>query len=153
MRKLSKLTTVAAGSVAAVALSGIAFAYWSATGSGAGTAGSDTTVPVTVNQTSTITTLAPGLPAASLAGHFDNPNAGPVYISGVTVAIDSVTPVGGGTCDASDYTITQPAAVNAEVPSGTAKGSWSGGGIAFNNKATNQDGCKGATVTLAYTAS
>ncbi len=41
--------------------------------------------------------------------------------------------------------------VDAEVPAGTSQGSWSGATIKFNNKATNQDACKGATVNLAYT--
>jgi hypothetical protein len=43
--------------------------------------------------------------------------------------------------------------VNAEVASGNAKGSWTGATIKFNNKASNQDQCKGATVNLAYTIS
>ena len=41
-------------------------------------------------------------------------------------------------------------AVNAEVPAGTGQGQFTGATIQFNNKATNQDGCKGATVNLAY---
>ena len=40
--------------------------------------------------------------------------------------------------------------VNAEVAAGTAKGSFTGATIRFNDKATNQDACKGATVGLAY---
>ena len=42
--------------------------------------------------------------------------------------------------------------VSAEVPAGTVQGAWTGATIKFNNKsAVNQDACKGATVTLAYT--
>jgi hypothetical protein len=52
-------------------------------------------------------------------------------------------------CDASDYTIGGSAVINAEVPTG-ALGAWTGLTIAFNNKGTNQDQCKGATVAIAY---
>ena len=38
--------------------------------------------------------------------------------------------------------------VGAEVAAGSAKGAWTGATIKFNNKATNQDQCKGATVNL-----
>jgi hypothetical protein len=56
-------------------------------------------------------------------------------------------------CTASDYTIGGSAPVGAQVPAGTDVASWSGLTIAFNNKATtNQDACKGATVTITYTS-
>jgi len=44
--------------------------------------------------------------------------------------------------------------VAAEVPAGTAQGSWTGATIQFkNDPAVNQDACKGATVNLAYAIS
>jgi hypothetical protein len=56
-----------------------------------------------------------------------------------------------GTCDATDFTLANAAmTVNAEVPVGSGQGSWTGATIKFNNKATDQDACKGATVSLAY---
>jgi len=56
-------------------------------------------------------------------------------------------------CDATDYTLAGAAmAKNAEVPADDT-GTWTGATIKFNNKATNQDACKGATVNLAYTVS
>jgi hypothetical protein len=161
MRRFPK-KTIAALAVAAVVVTGAgaAYAYWSTTGSGAGTASASTTSPVTEVQTSTISTLAPGVAAQPLAGTFTNPNTGPVYVTAVTVAIGSVTKAVGapaGTCDATDFTITYTSGttmpVGAEIPTGTAKGAWSGAQIAFNDKATNQDGCKLATVNLVYTSS
>lgn len=154
MRKYSK-RTLAAATVGAVAVSGVALAYWTSGGSGTGTAATGDVLPVTVTQTSTISGLAPGLAAVTLSGNFDNPNAGPVHVSGVTATVSSVTLAAGavGSCDATDYTVGGTAPVNAEVASGTAKGAWTGLTLAFNNKATNQDGCKGATVTLTYAAS
>jgi hypothetical protein len=135
-----------------------AFAYWTQGGTGTGSASTGNTVNITVKQTSTITGLAPGLAAQTLSGNFDNPNSGPVYVTSVTASISGVTKAVGapaGTCDASDYTLAGATmAVGAEVPSGTAKGAWTGATLAFNNKAaSNQDACKGATVSLSYTAS
>jgi hypothetical protein len=157
MRKLSKMTTIAAGTVGAVAVSGIAFAYWTSTGSGTGSAGSGTTSPVTVNQTSTITTLAPGVAPVTLSGTFDNPNAATVRVGTVSVSVASVTKATGapaGTCDSSDYVVTDATPTNAEIASGNGVGSWTGATIGFNNKAAvSQDACKGATVNLAYSVS
>ncbi len=135
---------------------GTAYAYWTAGGSGTGTATTVTSSAVTVVQTSTVSNLQPGAAAQTLTGTFNNPNTGPVYVATVTASIDSVTKAVGapaGTCDATDYTLSNATmTVAAEVPAGNAQGSWTGATIAFNNKAaTNQDACKGATVSLAYT--
>jgi hypothetical protein len=135
---------------------GIAFAYWSAGGSGTGSASAGTTVAITANQTSTVTGMAPGDSAQTLSGDFDNPNSGPVYVTSVVASISSVDKAVGapaGTCDATDFTLANATmTVDAEVASGTGVGSWTGATIQFNDKAgTNQDACKGATVNLAYT--
>ena len=47
------------------------------------------TTGITVNQTSAVTGLYPGGPAAPLSGNFDNPNAGAVHVGTVTVSIAS----------------------------------------------------------------
>jgi Camelysin metallo-endopeptidase len=134
---------------------GIAFAYWSAGGSGTGSATTGTTVPITANQTSSVTNMRPGDSAQTLSGTFTNTNTGPVYVTSVVASISSVDKAVGapaGTCDATDYTLANATmTVNAEVASGTGVGAWTGATIKFNDKAaTNQDGCKGATVNLAY---
>jgi hypothetical protein len=161
MRRLPKKTVaVLVAAAAVVAGTGAAYAYWSAGGSGSGSASASTTSPVTVVQTSTITTLAPGVTPVALAGKFTNPNSGPVYVATVTASIASVTKAIGapaGTCDATDFAITYTTGtsmpVNAEIAVGTNQGTWAGAQIAFNDKtSTNQDACKLATVTLAYTA-
>jgi hypothetical protein len=143
---------------ALVLAGGAAFAYWTQGGTGTGSASTGTTTAVTVKQTGgAISGLAPGVAAQTLSGNFDNPNGGPVYVATVTASISSVVKASGaaaGTCDSTDYTLTGAAmTVGAQVPAGNAQGSWTGATLAFNNKATNQDACKGATVNLAYTAS
>jgi hypothetical protein len=57
-----------------------------------------------------------------------------------------------GTCDATDFTLSPTTAtVNAEIAAGNNVGAWTGPAIHFNDKVTNQDACKGATVNLGYT--
>ncbi len=145
-----KLIVVAVVSAALLAAGGGTYAYWTSVGSGSSTASTGTVVAVTVNQTTTVAGLAPGLAAQSLSGNFDNPNAGPVYIAAVTAVVTGTDKAG---CTATDYTIAGTATVGAQVAAGSGVGSWSGLTIQFNNKGTNQDACKGAVVAIAYTAS
>lgn len=130
---------------------GAAFAYWTTTGAGTGSASTGTNAAVVVNQTSTVSGLAPGLAAQSLSGDFDNANAGPVYVAAVTATVTGTDKVG---CDSTDYTIAGSATVNAQVPAGNGVGAWTGLTIQFNNKTgANQDACKNAVVDIAYSAS
>jgi hypothetical protein len=151
-----RVVPVAIALVALLMFSGVAYAYWSAGGSGTGTAQAAAgTSNLTVKQTTVLTGMYPGDSAQTISGNFDNPNPGPVYVTTVTASIGSVTKAGGapaGTCDATDFTLgSATATVNAEIPAGLAKGAWTGPTIKFNDKgAANQDACKGATVNLTY---
>ena len=151
-----RFTAIAIGTAVLLAIGGGAYAYWTLSGSGTGSATTGTVAgSITVNQTSVITDLRPGGAPQTLIGNFNNTDTGPVFVTSVTVSIDSVvTSPPGGSCDATDYTLTGATmAVGAEVPTGTGVGAWTGATIAFNNKAAvNQDDCQGATVNLAYTA-
>ena len=158
MRKPTKKSAaIMVAAVTVVAAGGAAFAYWTAGGSGTGSATAAGSSNVTVVQTSTVTAMQPGDSAQSLSGNFNNPNTGPAYVGTVTASIASVTKAGSapaGTCDETDYTLANPGmTVNAEVPAGNGVGTWSGATIKFNNKASNQNQCKGATVNLTYTVS
>lgn len=154
LTRTKKLTALTA---ALVLLGGAAaFAYWTAGGSGTGSASTGTTYAITVNQTSEVTAMGPGVAAQPLSGNFDNANDGPVYVANVTAAIGTITG-GGPSCEATDYTLTNPVSdVGAEVPVGTGVGSWGTTDtptLAFNNKpAENQNDCKNATVEILYTA-
>ncbi|WP_207346169.1 hypothetical protein [Arthrobacter sp. E3] len=134
---------------------GAAFAYWTAGGSGTGSAATGTTSVIEPVQTTTVTDMHPGDTAQALSGNFTNGDDGPVYVSTVTASISSVTPAAGaaaGTCGPSDYSLDGAVmTVAAEVPVGFRQGAWSGATIKFNDKPSNQDACKGAIVNLAYT--
>lgn len=149
---------VVLGVIAALVVAGGAIAYWTAGGSGTGTASTASpTSQLTVNQTSTLTAMYPGDSPQTLSGTFDNPTGNLVRVNTVTASIASITqaPSAVGSCTASDYTLSNAAVtVNSEIPTGTGKGSWSGATIQFNDKpGVNQDGCKGATVNLSYAIS
>jgi hypothetical protein len=154
--KITKKRVLTAFSVVGVlVVAAISYAYWTAGGSGDGTATAGSTAGITVNQTSVLDAMYPGDSAQALSGDFTNTNDGPVYVGTVTASIDSVDKADdapAGTCDSTDFTLSDAVmAVNAQVPSGENTGSWSGATIQFNNKAdTNQDACKGATVNLHY---
>jgi len=155
MSKLFSRRGLVLGGVVTLVIAGSAFAFWTAGGSGTGSAGvAAGTSALTANQTTVLTAMYPGDSAQTISGNFDNPNSGPIYVSTVTASISSVTKATGapaGTCDATDFTLASAAmTVNAEIAAGTAKGAFTGATIKFNNKASNQDACKGATVNLAY---
>jgi hypothetical protein len=154
MNKLTKKILTVTTAAALLTGGGVAFAYWTAGGSGEGTAATGTTTPLSAVQTSTVTDMRPGDEAQTLSGTFTNPVAnGPVHVTSVTAVIASVTvPKVEGSlgCSAADYTLANATmTVGREVVTGTG---WTGATIKFNNISDkNQDGCKGATVNLKYT--
>ena len=158
MSKLSKKRKAAVGVLAALVVAGAAFAYWTAGGSGSGSGAAASGISnLTANQTTVLTAMYPGDTAQTVSGNFNNTNDGPAYVGTVTASIASVTKAAGapaGTCDATDFTLSGAAmTVNAQIPVGTGVGAFTGATIKFNNKVTNQDGCKGTTVNLAYAIS
>jgi hypothetical protein len=151
MRNLSnkKKAAAVAGVVAmAMAGGGVAFAYWTSTGSGSGTAATGTTANVTVVQTSTSTGLYPG-GSVPLSGDFNNTNAGAMHVGTVTATVGTL-PTG---CVAADFTISGTAPVNAEIPTGSGVGSWSGITLTMNDTAVSQDACKTQTIPVVYSVS
>jgi hypothetical protein len=151
-----RATKVVALAAALVVAGGAAFAWWTAGGSGTGSASTGNVTGITINQTSSVAGLYPGGPVAPLTGTFTNTNSGPVYVAQVSVAIQvgwtSQTNGAKPACTAGDFALVQPAATNAEVPSGTGVSGWSGGSIQLVNAAANQDNCKGVSVPLVYTS-
>ncbi len=145
------VTGIAAG---LMVIGGVAFAYWSTTGSGTGTATTGTSSTVTVTQVAAPTNMAPGVAPGAISGTIHNGGTVNAHVASVTVAIASVTKANGVVlvCDATDYTLANPVMlVDKDVPAGGDQ-AFQGATLGFNNKpATNQDGCKGATVNLTYT--
>jgi len=148
--KSKRIAAIAA--VVGLASSGAAYAYWTNSGSGSGTAATGTNLAVTVNQTSAVSGMFPGQGAQTLAGNFTNPNPGQVYVAAVTATGYTIDPAhvsAGCTVLGGHYTLGGTATVGAEVPAGTG-GTWTGLNISMNDLGSNQDFCKGATVTITY---
>lgn len=155
MQLTKKSKAVVAGvALAGLAGTGTAYAYWTTSGSGTGTAATSAgAASLVVSQTSTISNMYPGDTAQTISGTVKNTAANSAYVTAVTASIASVTTVGTGTCDASDYTLAAAVMpVGQDVASGVTV-TFTGATLKFSNKTTNQDGCKGATVNLAYAAS
>jgi hypothetical protein len=163
---------VIGGIVAVVlAVGGAAVAYWTASGSGTATATTGGGQSVTVTQIGSAPSgLSPGSTAQAVNFKITNPSSSPQYISTVTVSIASVNytnAAGAGngttalnhpagyaavTCSASDFTLVQPNAINADLANGDTTFSPSGATIAMIDSASNQDDCKNVTVNLAFAA-
>jgi hypothetical protein len=158
MRLLRNKTAVVATGLALVVLTAaVAYAYWTNTGTGSGSASAGSNTSITVKQTSSVAGLYPGGPAVTLAGNFDNPNAGAVFVHQVAATLSSVS--GGSAnpslpaCTTDDFSLAGgPVTVDAEVPAGTGVGAWSGITVRLLNTGANQDNCKGATVHISYTS-
>jgi hypothetical protein len=156
MRKTTKLAAAVGASALVIGSAGMAYAFWSTSGSGDGAASTATAAGlVVVHQTSTVTNLTPGSGTQALSGNFDNTtNPSPVKIVQVSVDFTGTTWQSG--CTDADYALVQPAAQtagNTMVPVGLAKGAWTGGSIEMlNNTLASQDGCKGQALVLHYTA-
>jgi hypothetical protein len=156
MYKLSKKSVAIAAGTVLFLSAGAAYAYWTNTGTGSGTAATGTNAAVTVNQTSSITGMYPGESAQTLSGDFTNTNAGATWVTAVTATgytIDATHVTAGCTLAGGHYTLGGTAAVGANVPAGANQGSWTGLTIQMNNLGTNQDSCKGATITITYASS
>src|SRR4051812_44755831 len=110
MRKLNKRAKIAivGATIAAVAGGGVAYGYWSTTGSGSGSAATSAGASnLSIAQTSVISGLAPGVAAQTISGTVTNNAVNNAYVNTVTVSISSVTG-GAGSCDATDYTLSSP---------------------------------------------
>ena len=152
MRKLTR-KTVAVAAVAVLLSGGVAFAYWTNSGTGTGTATTGTNAAITVVQTASSAVLVPGGPTSTLSGTFSNPNTSPVFVNTVTATLASVTgSVGTPACTVADYaldTATITIGAQAAVDDTTA---WTGIKVSMVNSGTNQDACKNATINLSYTS-
>src|SRR4051812_44863926 len=109
MRKSRKFAIVAGSTVGALAVGGVAFAYWTSTGDGSGSAATGTSsVWAVTTGTATGGALTPGGPTDTVAFHVKNNNSGVQRLQAVSVVVANSdgspwTSVSG--CSADDYTI------------------------------------------------
>jgi hypothetical protein len=140
---LTKKRALVLGVVAALAVAGIAIAYWTTTGSGSGTgkvASSSGTISLSGSITEELT------PGSTSPVTFTASNSGSSDLNvGTVSAVVSTDKVG---CEVSDFTIA-PTTENQVIKAGASNVALAtNGSITMADTAENQDACKGATVTL-----
>ena len=152
---LKKKMAAAAAAATIAGGAGIALAYWTTTGSGTGSATAGTDSAVTVAQVGATEGLYPG-GSQPVNFKITNGAAHNQYVASVAVSISDVSGPGitpTTPCTAADFTLVQPDLINQDLVPGDTTFSPSGASIAMVNSSTNQDGCKNATVSLAFLAS
>lgn len=151
MRKMTKKNKIVAVCAAAVLTSvggGVAFAYWSTTGSGTGSgkaATSNGKVVLTAHFAGDVLTPGGKVPVTYTA---TNASTSSLRV-GTIYNVVSTDPSG---CLAGDFTILDVVS-DTTVPARSTDFAIEGtGSLAFADTALNQDACKGATITLTLTS-
>jgi hypothetical protein len=134
---------------------GVAFAYWTSTGTGDGTATTGASEVFTIATETAEGTIAPGNAGQTVVFTVTNPAEGSQYLAGVTVTMADAAGVAWvptGECALADYTatITTPPTYGEIAPTGTLTGTAT---VTLANTAVNQDDCQGQTVPLHFVAS
>jgi hypothetical protein len=151
----TKTVAIVAGITLALAGGGVAFAYWTSTGSGTGSATTGQSAAFTIVADTPVGTIAPGSPGQMVGFTVTNPGPGVQRLAAVNVAIAGPTgtpwvpPTG---CLLADYTasITTAPTPGTIAVNGTRTGTAT---VSLANTGVNQDACQNATVPLYFTAS
>ena len=143
MRKLTrKRFIIPLAAIAALAVASVAFAFFTSSGTGSGTASVGSDAGVTIDPVTITGTLYPGGPAASVDFTVNNTSTD-TAVHVAKVVVDSIdTPTD---CPAADFSFGD-VTLNADIAAGdSAPGS---GSLSMANTNVNQDACKSGTVTL-----
>ncbi|MBA3842782.1 MAG: hypothetical protein H0X39_09215 [Actinobacteria bacterium] len=135
-----------------VAISAIgAYAYWTTTGAGTGSASNATSNGTIVLHGIAPTQLYPG-GSSSVSFTADNAGASNLFVTTIhLVSVDA--DAGHPSCVTTDYTMPDVTS-NTNVLAGASGQALLGSGtLSYANTAVSQDGCKGATLTLNLTSS
>ncbi len=157
MRNTSKVRRLVGLAVALLMLgvTGLVYAQWLASGSGAvyakaGKATNLSTKDVSANVSTTTGLLYPGADGDVLV-QIHNPNPYPVKVTEISSGAGEATASGGtGTCTTTGVSLKGPQTVSIEVPAGgdSAEKVLSG---AAHMSGSSEDGCQGATFTIPVT--
>jgi hypothetical protein len=144
---------IALGCTCALAVAGVALAYFTSSGSGTANATVGSSSTVTLHGTVT-GSLYPGT-SSPVSFTVDNPSAGSQRVGTITLASITVdaghstcsTTISGGNPDFSMPAV----AVNKVFPTGNGQSVTPPGTLTMNETGVSQDACQGATVTLHLT--
>ena len=146
MKLRSKKSLVIATALFVAAGSTSALAYWTTTGSGTGSATNASASGAVVLHATFAGALTPGA-TQDVTYTGDNAGSSSLFVSTITpvVSVDSAHAALG--CLAADFSATSVTS-NTRVAAGASGTALGAGTITFADTAANQDGCKGATVTI-----
>lgn len=148
LRMTKKKAAVVGGVTAVVVTGGVAFAYWTSTGEGTGTATTGTSTAWEVTVDNSTPGLTPGGPSATVSFHVKNNNSGVQNLQGAVATVEGTSNPG---CTDADFSITSLSVPTGDVASGaTVDGTFV---ISMINRAVNQDDCKGVSIDLKVAAS
>jgi hypothetical protein len=166
MSKISKRAKFVVASAVALTIAGggVAFAYWSTTGEGSGSATSSAgDSDLTITQTNEPSDLAPSVAPVEVTGSITNNAPNSAYVNEFTVEITSVNGAPG--CDATNFGVTTgstallKATAKQKLVLNVKKELAKDGSAAFpafnigfaNDPINSQDECKGAVPQLTFT--
>ena len=153
---LRRRATRIVAAVAVLAIAVTAYAFWSTSGDGSGTAATDAAAGAVTINGDAVTGLAPGRTVA-LTGTIVNPNNYDVRVS--NLSIDGISVDGahlGAGCALANYDFSAtPVAVNSTLQESNAGATDeaafpAGLTVTMLETGANQDACKGATITVDY---
>ena len=145
-----KRITAAVAAVAAVAIAAVAIAYWTTGATGTGS-GSVESTAATVQLTGTVDDqLHPGGSSdVTITAARDAETS--LKIGQVTGTVSVGEPHATNGCSAGDFSFSTPAG-DQTVTAGTGNQTLTDGTITMTNSASNQDACKGASLSIALSA-
>ncbi|WP_457945979.1 hypothetical protein ACTAQI_11495 [Pseudarthrobacter sp. alpha12b] len=147
MTKKNKIAAVALSATLLAAGGGAAYAYWSTTGSGTGSAAASSGTKDVVLHTSFSKDIAPG-ESRTVTYTADNPNTSSTVVGSLAASVVTSDPTN---CLADWFTIDAPVA-STPVPATSTGTPLGTGTLKFLDTADKQDACKGATITVNVTS-
>ncbi|MDP9222338.1 MAG: hypothetical protein M3P18_00500 [Actinomycetota bacterium] len=152
-RIFSRKSLVTSGLALGAVFVGVAFAAWTVTGSGSGSAksigGSSSTI--TTDATAAVADLYPGYTAGTVYFKVDNPNPYPVRFTAMTAG--AVTSSDQTNCPASNVTAADKTGLTIDVPANTTTAVSRTVTNAVSMSSAAPDGCKSQTFTIGMTLS
>jgi hypothetical protein len=153
MLHFSKKRAVIVGAIATLAIGGVAFAYFTNSGAGTGSATVGSSAAATVNQTNTLTALFPTT-SQPVTVTVTNNGSGSQRITAVQLAsITSDKPACDISLNATGSAFTMAPITIGETLAAGATSTPHSGTLTMNDTGANQDSCQGAALTLNYTSS
>lgn len=158
MRRIPMRRTVIAGATAGAVLltGGVAFAFWSSSGTSVGAAEvAAQATNLTVTQAGSVTGLFPGGTPQDISVTVDNTSGTDILLTDVTVSLTDVveSAAATGACSPLDFALLDAAHTPEVLDASTGTTTFVAATIRLKETGVNQDDCKDADLVLSLVAS